>query len=34
LNEAVVVTFTPTKTGEFTYVCGMNMMRGQLIVRQ
>ena len=33
LNEAVVVSFTPKKKGAFTFVCGMNMLRGQLIVR-
>ena len=24
--------FTPDKTGEFNFVCGMNMLRGKLIV--
>lgn len=33
LNEAVVVSFTPTKSGPLTFVCGMNMLRGQLIVQ-
>jgi len=33
LNEAVVVSFTPKKKGALTFVCGMNMLRGQLIVR-
>jgi plastocyanin domain-containing protein len=33
LNEPVVVTFTPTNKGTFTYVCGVNMMKGQLIVQ-
>jgi len=33
LNRPVVVSFTPKKKGEFTFVCGMNMMRGQLIVQ-
>jgi plastocyanin domain-containing protein len=33
LNEPVVVSFTPSKRGSFTFVCGMNMMRGQLIVQ-
>ena len=33
LNQPVVVSFTPTKRGSFTFVCGMNMMRGQLIVQ-
>jgi plastocyanin domain-containing protein len=26
------VEFTPEKAGEFTFTCGMNMMRGKLIV--
>lgn len=26
------VEFTPDKTGEFTFTCGMNMLRGKLIV--
>ena len=33
LNQPVVVSFTPTKRGAFTFVCGLNMMRGQLIVQ-
>ena len=33
LNEPVVVVVTPTRRGAFTFVCGMNMMRGQLIVQ-
>jgi plastocyanin domain-containing protein len=28
------VEFTPDKAGEFTFTCGMNMMRGKLIVQQ
>jgi plastocyanin domain-containing protein len=28
------VEFTPTKTGEFAFTCGMNMMRGKLIVEE
>jgi plastocyanin domain-containing protein len=32
LNEPVVVVFTPTRRGAFIFVCGMNMMRGKLIV--
>ncbi len=31
LNEAVTVEFTPNK-GEFTFACGMNMVKGKLIV--
>jgi len=33
LNQSVVVTFTPARKGIFTFVCGMNMMRGQMIVQ-
>src|ERR1700720_3390187 len=33
LNAPVVIGFTPTKRASFTFVCGMNMMRGQLIVQ-
>ncbi|MGH9944168.1 MAG: cupredoxin domain-containing protein [Pyrinomonadaceae bacterium] len=27
------IEFTPDKAGEFTFTCGMNMMRGKLIVK-
>jgi len=33
LNQPVAVTFTPNKRGAFTFACGMNMMRGELIVQ-
>ncbi len=33
LNEPVVVEFTPKKAGTFTITCGMNMLRGKIIVR-
>ena len=33
LNQPVVITFTPTKRGPLTFACGMNMMRGKLIVQ-
>ena len=33
LNKAVVISFTPTKAGEFGFTCGMNMHRGKLFVR-
>ena len=26
------IDFTPDKSGEFTFACGMNMMRGKLVV--
>ncbi len=32
LGRSVVVAFTPNRSGEFTFTCGMNMMRGKLIV--
>ena len=32
LNQAVTVSFTPRKSGEFAFTCGMNMHRGKLIV--
>lgn len=28
------VDFTPEKAGEFTFTCGMNMLRGKLIVEE
>jgi plastocyanin domain-containing protein len=33
LNQPVVMDLTPTKSGTFTFVCGMNMMSGHLIVQ-
>lgn len=33
LNTPVVVSFTPKRSGEFGFTCGMNMMRGKLIVQ-
>lgn len=33
LNQPVVITFKPTTKGTFTFVCGMKMMSGQLIVQ-
>jgi plastocyanin domain-containing protein len=32
-GQNVPVEFTPLETGEFTFHCGMNMVRGKLIVR-
>jgi hypothetical protein len=34
LNKPVFVEFTPDKTGEFAFTCGMNMLRGKIIVRE
>ena len=28
------IEFTPAKAGEFTFTCGMNMLRGKLIVEE
>ena len=33
LNESVTVEFTPRKAGEFAFTCGMNMLRGKIIVQ-
>jgi plastocyanin domain-containing protein len=33
LNQPVVIDFTPTKTGELTYSCGMKMIGGVLLVQ-
>jgi plastocyanin domain-containing protein len=30
--KSTAVEFTPDKSGEFTFTCGMNMLRGKLIV--
>ncbi|MEO5588857.1 MAG: cupredoxin domain-containing protein [Gemmatimonadaceae bacterium] len=30
--ETTPIEFTPDKAGEFTFACGMNMVRGKLIV--
>lgn len=32
-GEAVPIEFTPEKTGEFGFTCGMNMVRGKLLVK-
>ena len=31
--QTTPIEFTPDKTGEFNFVCGMNMLRGKLIVQ-
>ncbi len=33
MNEPVAVEFTPTESGDFEFVCGMNMQRGSLMIR-
>lgn len=32
LNTPVSIEIKPTKTGEFMFMCGMNMIRGSLVV--
>lgn len=32
--ETTPVEFTPQKTGQFLFTCGMNMLRGKLIVEE
>ena len=32
--QTTAIEFTPEKSGEFTFTCGMNMMRGKLVVEQ
>jgi plastocyanin domain-containing protein len=34
LNEPVDRRFTPAKTGEIRFVCGMNMLSGTIVIRQ
>lgn len=33
IGKAVLVKFTPTKTGTFNFACGMDMLHGKLIVQ-
>jgi plastocyanin domain-containing protein len=33
-NKSVVVEFTPDKAGEYVFTCGMNMLRGKIVVRE
>lgn len=33
LNEPVVIAFTPDAAGDIAFACGMNMLRGTLVVR-
>jgi plastocyanin domain-containing protein len=32
--QTTPIEFTPDKSGEFTFTCGMNMLRGKLIVEE
>ncbi len=32
-NQPVTIEFTPTKAGEFKFACGMDMLRGKIIVQ-
>ena len=33
LNEPVVIEFTPAKSGDIAFACGMNMLHGTVVVR-
>jgi cobalt-zinc-cadmium efflux system membrane fusion protein len=33
LNEPVVIEFTPAKTGDIAFACGMNMLKGVVVVQ-
>lgn len=33
LNQAVSVEFTPLESGEYVFICGMDMLKGTLLVR-
>ena len=33
LNEPVVIEFTPANTGEIAFACGMNMLKGMVVVQ-
>ena len=33
LDEPVAIEFTPTRSGEFEFVCGMDMQRGSLMIQ-
>lgn len=33
INKPVTVAFTPAKTGEFIFTCGMGMLRGKILVQ-
>jgi hypothetical protein len=32
LNEAITIEFSPTQTGEIAFACGMNMLKGTVVV--
>lgn len=34
LNRPVTVEFTPKTAGEITFACGMNMLKGKIVVQQ
>ncbi len=34
LKERVVVEFTPQKSGEFGFTCGMKMLKGRLVISE
>ncbi len=32
LNQPVTIEFTPSRAGEIAFACGMNMLRGTLVI--
>ena len=32
LSQPVTIEFTPSRTGEIAFACGMNMLRGTLVI--
>jgi plastocyanin domain-containing protein len=33
LNQAVVIAFTPAKSGDIAFACGMSMLHGSVVVQ-
>jgi len=33
LNEPIVIEFTPQKSGDIAFSCGMNMLHGTIVVQ-
>lgn len=33
LDDAVVIEFTPAKSGDIAFACGMNMLHGTIVVQ-
>lgn len=34
VNKKTAITINPTRTGEFSYACGMNMFHGKILVKE